>query len=129
MRNRVLVWSGAVVAVLAVAALAVYLAEVGLDKADKLASVIGVFIALIGLVMSGYGLVRERSNASPPSPPTRLPAGPQVTKRQTNVARDGATLYAVMDGTMNFEQGDPHSPRPTAADTTSPADAADPGDV
>lgn len=127
MRNRVLVRGGAVAAVLALAALAAYLAEAGLDKADKLASVIGVFAALIGLGMSGYGMARERRSASPPSPPARLPAGPHVTKKQANVARDGATLYAVMDGTMNIEQSEPHTPRPTGSDTTSAKDDADRG--
>ncbi|MBD3139911.1 hypothetical protein [Microbispora bryophytorum] len=44
----------------ALAALGVYLSRVGLDKADKLASVIGLFVALVGLGVAVYGLFAER---------------------------------------------------------------------
>ncbi|MEV1205641.1 hypothetical protein [Microbispora rosea] len=54
------VWGGAGVAVAALAALGVYLSHVGLDKADKLASVIGLFVALAGLGAAVYGLLAER---------------------------------------------------------------------
>ncbi|WP_182902266.1 hypothetical protein [Microbispora sp. H10830] len=56
------VWGGAGVAVAALAALGVYLSQVGLDKADKLASVIGLFVALAGLGTAVYGLVAERKS-------------------------------------------------------------------
>ncbi|MGW5263596.1 hypothetical protein ACWEQG_21720 [Microbispora sp. NPDC004025] len=56
------VWGGAGVAVAALAALGVYLSRVGLDKADKLASVIGLFVALAGLGVAVYGLIAERSS-------------------------------------------------------------------
>ncbi|XVQ89268.1 hypothetical protein ACQP2K_18185 [Microbispora siamensis] len=46
----------------ALAALGVYLSRVGLDKADKLASVIGLFVALAGLVVAVYGLIAERKS-------------------------------------------------------------------
>ncbi|MEV0618038.1 hypothetical protein AB0I81_32265 [Nonomuraea sp. NPDC050404] len=61
MRKRVLVWGGAVVAVVAVAALIIYFVRVGLDNADKLAGVIGLFVALAGLGTTAYGLVGGRS--------------------------------------------------------------------
>jgi hypothetical protein len=48
------------VAVAALAGLGIYLARVGLDDADKLASVIGLFVALAGLAVAVYGLVAER---------------------------------------------------------------------
>lgn len=54
------VWGGAGVAVAALAALGVYLSQVGLDKADKLASVVGLFVALVGLGVAVYGLIAER---------------------------------------------------------------------
>ncbi len=54
------VWGGAGVAVAALAALGVYLSRVGLDKADKLASVIGLFVALAGLGVAVCGLIAER---------------------------------------------------------------------
>lgn len=60
MTGRVLIWAGAVVALPALAGLGVYFWHVGLDKADKLSSVIGAFIAVIGLAMSIFGLIHER---------------------------------------------------------------------
>ncbi|WP_143044273.1 hypothetical protein [Nonomuraea jiangxiensis] len=56
MRRRLPVWAGRAVAVAAATGLALYLVRVGLDDADKLASVIGLFIALAGLATAGYGL-------------------------------------------------------------------------
>ena len=47
--------------------LAVYLVAVGLDKADKVASVIGVFVGLIGLGFGIVGLVRGRGDPNAPS--------------------------------------------------------------
>ncbi|XVQ15325.1 hypothetical protein ACQP1W_23195 [Spirillospora sp. CA-255316] len=64
MRARILLWAGAVVAVGAAVGLAVHLASVGLDKADKWASVCGMFIGLAGLVLAVYGAVRARSAGS-----------------------------------------------------------------
>ncbi|MCK2221683.1 hypothetical protein MF672_048945 [Actinomadura sp. ATCC 31491] len=61
MRKRRLVWTGAAVTVAALAGLGVYFARVGLDAADKLSSVIGVFAALIGLALAGYGALPARA--------------------------------------------------------------------
>jgi hypothetical protein len=49
--------------VAALAGLGVYFATAGLDKADKLASVIGVFIAVAGLGVAVYGLIAERRSS------------------------------------------------------------------
>jgi hypothetical protein len=127
--RRAYVWGGALVAALALAALGAYLAEVGLDRADKLADVIGAFVALIGLAMSGYGMVQTHSAKALPSPPGRLPTEPQATKTQSNVAGDHATMYAVMDGTMNVYHSDPDSSRPAGGATASSADAGDPDET
>ncbi|WP_182876871.1 hypothetical protein [Microbispora sp. H10670] len=62
MRGAVPVWGGAGVAVAALAGLGVYLSRVGLDKADKLASVVGLFVGLAGLGVAVYGLVAERGS-------------------------------------------------------------------
>lgn len=61
MRRRVLLWTGSIVAVAAAAGLTVYLVQVGLDDADKLASVIGLFVAVAGLSVAGYKLTTGRS--------------------------------------------------------------------
>ncbi|GAA3937597.1 hypothetical protein GCM10023085_18700 [Actinomadura viridis] len=72
MRGRVLAWVGGAVAVAAVAGVAVYLASVGLDKADKWASVGGLFIGLAGLSLTVNGVVRARRTPEP-----EPPRGPQ----------------------------------------------------
>jgi hypothetical protein len=44
------IWGGRVLAALVVAGLGIYLSTVGLDKADKLASVLGLLVAAVALV-------------------------------------------------------------------------------
>ncbi|MFC4591849.1 hypothetical protein [Sphaerisporangium corydalis] len=56
MAGRVQVWAGAGVTVLAVTGLSVYFATVGLENADKLASVVGALVAVAGLAVAVYGL-------------------------------------------------------------------------
>jgi hypothetical protein len=50
MRRRGWIWGGRTAAVVVVAGIAVYLSSVGLDKADKLASVLGMLVAVAALV-------------------------------------------------------------------------------
>ncbi|MYW06652.1 hypothetical protein [Streptomyces sp. SID3343] len=56
-------WAGGVVAGAAPVGLAVYLAVVGLEQADKWASVVGLFVALAGLAVSVAGFRRERPSS------------------------------------------------------------------
>jgi hypothetical protein len=63
MRGRVLVWVGAVIAVAALVGLGIYFSRVGLENADKLASVIGVFVAVAGLGATVYGLIADRQRS------------------------------------------------------------------
>ncbi|MBO4272431.1 hypothetical protein [Microbispora triticiradicis] len=60
MRGRVLTWAGGIAALGAGAALVVYLSSVGLDDADKLASVIGLFVGLVSLAVGVWGLLLTR---------------------------------------------------------------------
>ncbi|MEV5894562.1 hypothetical protein [Nonomuraea fuscirosea] len=83
MRKQVLVWGGAVVAVAAIVALAVHLSRVGLDEADKLASVIGLFVALAGLGVSIRGLTGGRRGDDPSTPP---PPAPDVAASGPNAS-------------------------------------------
>ncbi|MEV7802461.1 hypothetical protein AB0O28_05895 [Microbispora sp. NPDC088329] len=67
-RTRILTWAGGIAALGAGAALAVYLSSVGLDKADKLASVIGLFVGLAGLAVAVWGLLpTRRQETTPPA--------------------------------------------------------------
>jgi hypothetical protein len=53
-------WVSAVVIGLALVGFGMYLAIADLDRADKLASVTGPFLAATGLAMSGYGIILAR---------------------------------------------------------------------
>ncbi|MFF4450127.1 hypothetical protein [Streptomyces sp. NPDC001502] len=59
MTGKAQAWIGGTIAILAVGALAGYLIAVGLDDADKVASVIALFVALAGLAVSVAGLRRQ----------------------------------------------------------------------
>lgn len=105
-RLRTLTWSGAGIAILVLAGLGAYFAIVGLDKANELAGIIGVFVGLAGLSLSVYGIVRERGNARNNSPMLPSRGRPQV-KTQLNVARMGSTQYAVLEGEINIHENGP----------------------
>ncbi|MGA4989647.1 hypothetical protein [Nonomuraea bangladeshensis] len=53
--------AGGIASGLVLVALGALLFEAGLDDADKWASVIGVFVGLLGLGLSGYGVVLSRN--------------------------------------------------------------------
>lgn len=74
MRGRVLTWAGGITALGAGAALVVYLSSVGLDDADKLASVIGLFVGLVSLAVGVWGLLlTRREHARTPASGTGAP--------------------------------------------------------
>lgn len=75
---RGLVWGGAAVAMAALAGLGIYFAKVGLAQADQWASVLGLFVAVVGLGVTIFGL---RGG----------PAGGRV--RQTAKARGNSRAY------------------------------------
>jgi hypothetical protein len=54
----------------------VYFTVVGLDKADKLASVIGAFIGIAGLSLAIYGTITALRSESPQESPSRTQAMP-----------------------------------------------------
>lgn len=60
-------WTSAAVGGAALLALGVYFVVLGLDRADKLASVVGAFAALIGLVVSVYAVAVTRRGPARPS--------------------------------------------------------------
>jgi hypothetical protein len=133
MRRRVLVWAGAGIAVVAIAGLGVYLASVGLDDADKLASVIGLFVALAGLGVAGYGLIADRRSGSRSQVPQvsaqpNQPPAKEGDSGQTSSARDrpvqritasapGATAQGAMFGNVINYGGTPVSAPPPSPDS------------
>lgn len=68
MRGRVLVGAGVGAVLVALVGLGGYFVVVGLEKADKLASVIAAFVAVVGLGVTVLGLVTQRRHPSPPEP-------------------------------------------------------------
>lgn len=69
------VWVGRAVALIVIAALAAYLLSVGLDKADKVASAVGLLIAVSALV-TPYLLPPAAAPAQPPTSAATAPPGP-----------------------------------------------------
>ncbi|SEG57675.1 hypothetical protein SAMN05444920_103255 [Nonomuraea solani] len=104
MRKRVLVWSGAVVAVAALAGLGVYFVRVGLEEADRLASVIGVFVALAGLAVAIYGLAGGRTpEDTPQEPETPRPDVSASGPRSVAIGGDNSGVVSTGDGATNVQ--------------------------
>ena len=72
------IWGGRITAVVVLAGLSVYLASVGLDKADKLASVLSLLVAVVALV-APYLL----------PPPDEGRAEPKTVQQVTNTVVSG----------------------------------------
>jgi hypothetical protein len=87
-RASVGIWAGRVVAVLAVLGLSIYLYVVGLDRADKVSSGIGVVIALVALVIP-Y-LLPPADAPSQPACPARTPTDEVLEPSQYRVDLRGA---------------------------------------
>lgn len=56
MSGRVIALAGGAILSLAAVGMAIYFGKVGLDNADKLASIIGLFVAIIGVALTVSGL-------------------------------------------------------------------------
>ncbi|MFI6582806.1 hypothetical protein [Embleya sp. NPDC050493] len=95
----------------------VFLAVAGLDDADELASVIGVFVGLVGLGLSVYGIVLARRPPPSPEPiaPGATAAGSSHNEFTGGTARDA---YIARDLTVD---------RGTATPTSGPTPAIPPG--
>ncbi|MFC4495360.1 hypothetical protein ACFPA8_14585 [Streptomyces ovatisporus] len=103
--GRVQAWCGGLVTAVATGSLAWYLASVGLDAASKWAGVLGLFVALAGLVISVMGL-RRRS----------APAGQSVTGSRVG----GGVAQVQNAGNVHISHGrsgvsPPQAPGPGAA--------------
>lgn len=99
MLGRVFLWGGAVATVAALVGLGVYFVHVGLDDADKLASVIGLFVAVAGLVASLYGLRLDRRRGGEQSTSdTPLPG-----ERSITIKGDNTGIASTGDNTNNIQ--------------------------
>ncbi|MEU5859933.1 hypothetical protein ABZ815_02075 [Nonomuraea sp. NPDC047529] len=100
------VWISVVAAGLVAGALGTIFTVLGLEEADRLASVVGVFATLGGLVVSVYGVVLARRQGNPqrnpPSsaaPSPKPPEGPFTAQGERSVAvRDNSGVIQTGDG-------------------------------
>ncbi|MEV5572338.1 hypothetical protein AB0L06_20020 [Spirillospora sp. NPDC052269] len=122
MTSRTRVWIGAGIALVVLVGLAAYLVSQGLDKADKWASVIGLFVALIGLGPAVYGIIKDLPRPWHPLPHP-WPALPSAVKRAmlTAVSIVSAVALAAIIGYFLENGGNDHvHPHPTITTTPSP---------
>ncbi|GII83925.1 hypothetical protein Ssi03_19150 [Sphaerisporangium siamense] len=92
---------------LALIALAVYFIAIGLDKADKLASVLSALTGLTGLALSWYATMRP-SRSQPACPPDNEPPPAQAPPATRE------------DGVHNVISGSVHGPVIQGRDFTGP---------
>src|SRR5690606_9338018 len=112
--------AGGIATGLAFVALGVFLFKAGLDDADKWSSVIGAFVGLAGLILSGYGVVLSR-RAMHRDPPR---AGTQVTASGTRSIAAHTISGTVSTGDTAPPAATEENTRPTeSAAPTGPADA------
>ncbi|MFE5325445.1 hypothetical protein ACFRCG_03350 [Embleya sp. NPDC056575] len=110
-------WVGGVVAGAALVGLAVYLVVVGLDEADKWASVLGLFVALVGLVVSVVGVWRERTASGGQSVTDGVIAGGVA-----QVSDTGGNVRITRRGTGPVVPPSATPGAPPSAGDTAPAD-------
>lgn len=98
------VWISLMAAGGLVGALGVVFVVLGLDRADQLASVVGVFVGLAGLGVSVYGVVLARRTGSP-DPPSSAAAPAPAAGGETIIAT-GERSVAVRDNSGVIQTGD-----------------------
>jgi hypothetical protein len=111
---------GGALAVIAAIAMGVYFTAVGLDEADKIASAIGAFIGLAGLVLAIYGTVRARRLE-------RVPQQPSAAQRAGGAVHNeihGGTLQGPVIQGRDFGQVTLGFPPPSAPPSDSPDTSA-----
>src|SRR5262249_14037486 len=101
MTGRVLKWAGGLIAVAALVALGAYFAAGGRGKGGKLASGVGVFVAVVGLAVSIYGMVADRRAADGGRPGGRATASGE---RSIAIGGDNTGIASTGDGAINVRQ-------------------------
>lgn len=109
------VWAGRIVAVLVLAGLGVYLVRVGLDTADKLASSIGVLVAVAAL-LAPYLL--PPPPGGPVSDPDRVEDSGAATATAGGRANTGAQTTADAGPAQVSRSGDARADGPGSSANT-----------
>lgn len=87
----VLTWVGACAIGVTLAGLGGCFVVIGLDEADRLASVVGSLVGVVGLGLSGYGLLLTR----------RAPGGPSGEAGSTPRPDGGGVTNTISGGTVH----------------------------
>lgn len=98
MSRRTAKWVGVILAAGSALGMGSYFITIGLDKADKLASVAGAFIGLAGLILAIYGFARGGQSDLPAEQP---PAATVQREDMHNEIRGGTYHGPVLQG-RNF---------------------------
>ncbi|GHC77755.1 hypothetical protein GCM10010309_51050 [Streptomyces violaceochromogenes] len=119
MTGRVQAWVGGTVTGASGAALVAYLIVVGWDKADKVASVLALFVSLAGLAVAVAGVRRDDQ-----APVSRRPTGDGDSGQlQHTVVNEGGTSYSAMHGNVNhYQSGGAAAVPPSQTPSASRAD-------
>ncbi|MFI5808761.1 hypothetical protein [Streptomyces sp. NPDC051561] len=121
MTGQVQAWAGGAAAGTSTAALVAYLIVVGWDQADKIASVLALFVAIAGLVCSVRGARRENPTPVPGPPGHGRPGQPH---QQQTIVINGGAGYASMNGHVtHHETGATGAPLPSPPRTLHGDDA------
>ncbi|MER5620205.1 hypothetical protein ABT061_04090 [Streptosporangium sp. NPDC002544] len=106
MSRRTLVWLGVTVALAALIALGWYFIAVGLDRADKLASVLGAFVGLVGLGLAVFGVVSARPEDAEPGPESG-----GVHNEISGTVHGNAVQARDIEGGITFDAPKPYRPQ------------------
>jgi hypothetical protein len=105
------VWGGRVAALVVLAGLAVYLSAVGLDKADKLASVLSLLVAVAGLVVP---YLLSPSDKNSPAPTSTQYVANTVVGGHLTQARDAKDLKVQGSGAAVPPKAVPSGDKPVS---------------
>ncbi|MET9616019.1 hypothetical protein [Kitasatospora indigofera] len=130
MTARMQTWAGGVLGGAAVVGLVVYLGAVGLDQADKWASVLGLFVAIAGLALTLAGLRRGRAE-SPGGSREETPASGGPSGQSVDASRVGGGIAQVSGtrGSVRIVHRGPAGPTSAAPAPEAPAPDDPPGPV
>ncbi|MFG2354285.1 hypothetical protein [Streptomyces sp. NPDC048521] len=87
-QRRMWLWGLAAVTGLAMLALGIYFARLGLERANALSGILGLFIGIIGLALSLYSTLQVRSSTQS-TPPQQTRMSQQSGSNSTNVQAAG----------------------------------------
>ena len=113
--TRMWIWTGRAVCAVTTAALAIYLYVVGLDKADKLASIVGAVVALVAL---GAQYLLSPPGGAPVSDPDRVEDSGKATATGGGQANAGVDITGDGGPAQVIRSGDAHADGPGSVANT-----------